>query len=80
MNPVVDENGTDPMRQAALCIGSMTAFAMNAETEISFSVTVSAREDGSRVVNVLHPEGTYQFNIPPKVGESDTGRDPANGA
>jgi hypothetical protein len=56
--------GQTPARQALNCICDFVWRAMYLEGHVDLSVSSRLLPDGSCVISILHPEGTFQFAVP----------------
>jgi len=65
---MAQRNATRPgkaaARQALDSIGRFLFRAMYLDEEIDFSASTKRLPDRSMIVTVVHPSGTFQFNVP----------------
>jgi hypothetical protein len=56
--------GKTPAREALNCIGAFLFRAMYVDGNLDFTVSTRVQADGSSVISVLHPDGTFEFVVP----------------
>lgn len=72
----IDHLGAET-RKALTCLGALAYMALSGLPRTDFVVSGEMREDGSLELKVLHPEGTYVFEIPREEREANIRRESA---